>query len=250
MFFMVFLSVTALDEPFHHRGPRKHFNVKKSLTYEKAHGFLLWASMGFLMPIAIILIRMSRTAKSQGSARKLEILFYLHVGLQTLAVILATAGAIISLIKFNNKFWYTHQRLGLCLYIIVWLQPIMGFLRPQRGMKWRCLWYFVHWIFGTGGVILGIVNTYIGFNSYQLMSSRSLRTLNILFSIEVSLIATVYLLQDRWNYLLQQGASKTMPVAPAVVDSQQEQQHQVSSSESHVTSIQCGRIFKVVDFLK
>ncbi|GLJ08558.1 hypothetical protein SUGI_0091270 [Cryptomeria japonica] len=244
------LSVTALDKSVQYTDYDRHFVVKKSLTYEKAHGFLLWASMGFLMPIAIIVIRMSRAAKQQGSARKLEVLFYIHVGLQSLAFILATAGAIISLVKFNNKFYFTHRRLGLGLYIIVWLQPIVGFLRPQRGMQGRCLWYFVHWILGTGGVILGIVNTYIGFRAYELMSLTSLRTLNILFSIEVSVIGAFYLIQDRWDYLIQQGALKAMPVTPAVVYSQQEQQTPISSSESNVTSVDCGSILKGVDILK
>jgi len=242
----IVLSVTALDEPFHDTGGGKHFAVKKSLlTYEKVHGFLMWASMGFLMPIAIILIRMSKAARKQGSSRRLELLFYLHVILQTLAVILATVGAILSLFKFNNKFQYTHQRLGLGLYIILWLQPIVGLLRPERGMKGRSFWYFVHWLLGTGGLILGIVNTYSGFHSYEFRNSTSLKTVNILFSIEVSFIALFYLIQDRWDYLIQQGALKNKTVAPATVDSQQQQrqQDQVPASQGHVTSVECSGIF-------
>lgn len=239
-------SVTALDKPFHHTTGGEHFVVKKSLlTYEKVHGFLMWASMGLLMPVGILLIRMSKTARKQGSSRRLELLFYLHVSLQTLAVILATVGAILSVFKFNNKFQYTHQRLGLALYIIVWLQPIVGLLRPERAMKGRSLWYFVHWLLGTGGVILGIVNTYSGFHSYEFLNSTSLRTVNILFSIEVSFIAVFYLIQDRWNYLIQQGPLKTKTVAPAIVDSQQQQpqQDQVPASQGHVTSVECSGIF-------
>lgn len=242
----IVLSVTALDKPLHHTSGRKQFVVKKSLlTYEKVHGFLMWASMGFLMPVAILLIRMSKAARQQGSSRRLELLFYLHVVLQTLAVILATVGAILSLLKFNNKFQYTHQRLGLGLYIILWLQPIVGLLRPERGMKGRSFWYFVHWLLGTGGVILGIVNTYSGFHSYEFLNSTSLRTVNILFSIEVSFITVFYLIQDRWDYLIKQGALKTKTVAPAIVDSQQQQppQDQVPASQGHVTSVECSGIF-------
>lgn len=39
------------------------------------HGFLLWASMGFLMPIGILTIRMSNREECR---RRLKILFYIH----------------------------------------------------------------------------------------------------------------------------------------------------------------------------
>lgn len=242
----IVLSVTALDEPFDQISEGKNYVPKKSLlACEKVHGFLMWASMGFLMPVAMLLIRMSKAARKQGSSRRLELLFYLHVVLQTLAVILATVGAVLSMFKFKNKFLYTHQRLGLALYIIVWIQPIVGLLRPERGMQGRSLWYFVHWLLGTGGVILGIVNTYSGFHSYEFLNSTSLRTVNILFSMEVSFIAVFYLIQDRWGYLIQQGALKSKTVAPAIVDSQQQQpqQDQVPDSQGHVTSVECSGIF-------
>ncbi|KAL3592652.1 hypothetical protein D5086_011292 [Populus alba] len=39
------------------------------------HGFLLWASMGFLMPVGILAIRMSHR---EACGRRLKILFYVH----------------------------------------------------------------------------------------------------------------------------------------------------------------------------
>eukprot|EP00252_Welwitschia_mirabilis_P021250 TRINITY_DN5388_c0_g1_i2.p1 TRINITY_DN5388_c0_g1~~TRINITY_DN5388_c0_g1_i2.p1 ORF type:complete len:178 (+),score=20.15 TRINITY_DN5388_c0_g1_i2:489-1022(+) len=127
-------TVVALDGPFNHESS-KHLGIahQRLTSYEKLHGFLLWASMGFLMPISIILIRMTKAAREQGATRRLEILYYLHVTLQVLAVTLASAGAVLSFMKFDNKFKYTHQKIGLSLYIIVWLQPIVGFLRPESG---------------------------------------------------------------------------------------------------------------------
>ena len=111
-------------------------------------------------------------------------------------------------------------------------------------MKGRSLWYFVHWMLGTGAVILGIVNTYSGFHSYEFFNSTSLRTVSILFSIEVSFIALFYLIQDGWNYLIQQGPLKTKTI-PAIVDSQQQhpQQDQVPASQGHVTFVECSGIF-------
>uniref|UniRef100_A0A6N2KLW3 Cytochrome b561 domain-containing protein n=1 Tax=Salix viminalis TaxID=40686 RepID=A0A6N2KLW3_SALVM len=39
------------------------------------HGFLLWVSMGFLMPVGLIAIRMSHR---EACGRRLKILFYVH----------------------------------------------------------------------------------------------------------------------------------------------------------------------------
>lgn len=41
----------------------------------KLHGFLLWASVGFLMPVAILAKRMSY---KEESGRRLRIIFYVH----------------------------------------------------------------------------------------------------------------------------------------------------------------------------
>lgn len=43
------------------------------------HGFLLWASMGFLMPVGILAIRLSNREENP---RSLRILFYVHTILQ------------------------------------------------------------------------------------------------------------------------------------------------------------------------
>jgi hypothetical protein len=51
---------------------------------------------------------------------------------QIVAVVLATAGAALSIRNFENAFDNTHQRIGLALYGFVWLQPLIGFLRPDR----------------------------------------------------------------------------------------------------------------------
>jgi hypothetical protein len=52
--------------------------------------------------------------------------------MQTVAVLLATGGAVLSLMNFENSFSNSHQRVGLALYGVMWLQPILGFFRPER----------------------------------------------------------------------------------------------------------------------
>ncbi|KAL2475035.1 60S ribosomal protein L18a-2 [Abeliophyllum distichum] len=57
----------------------KHVNSQKTLDIT-LHGILLWASMGFLMPIGVLTIRMSSTEECHRMRRK--ILFYVHAILQ------------------------------------------------------------------------------------------------------------------------------------------------------------------------
>ncbi|CAA3014227.1 cytochrome b561 domain-containing At4g18260-like [Olea europaea subsp. europaea] len=107
----------------------KHVNSQKTLDIT-LHGILLWASMGFLMPLGVLTIRMSSTEEHHRTRRK--ILFYVHAILQVLSVLLATVGAVISVSKFENAFNNSHQRVGLALYGAIYVQVLIGFRRPKR----------------------------------------------------------------------------------------------------------------------
>lgn len=168
----------------------------------KLHAILLWASVGFLMPVGIIIIRMSQQVQC---GQRLKILFYSHVILQIVSVLLATAGAVLSIKNFENSFSNTHQRIGLAFYGFLLLQPLIGFCRPHRGAKARSLWYFAHWLLGTGLSIAGIINIYVGLHAYYVKTSTSVRLWNALFTLEVVAIAFIYLFQDRWDYMRKQG---------------------------------------------
>ncbi|XP_058101116.1 cytochrome b561 domain-containing protein At4g18260-like [Magnolia sinica] len=184
----------------HHQNNHK---LSPQLSFQVTlHGFLLWASMGFLMPVGILIIRMSNREEC---GKRVKVLFYLHVILQIASVLLTTAGAVMSIKNFENSFSNTHQRIGLALYALMWLQPLIGFCRPQRGVRGRSIWYFVHWILGTGVCLLGIINIYTGLQAYRTKTSRSTKLWSCLFSAEVSLIAFLYLFQDRWEYMQKQG---------------------------------------------
>ncbi|CAN6331992.1 unnamed protein product [Urochloa humidicola] len=167
----------------------------------KLHAFLLWCSVGFLMPIGVLLIRVSSNVKS---AKTVKLLFYCHVGSRIVAVVLATAGAVLSISNFENAFNNTHQRIGLALYGFIWLQPLIGFLRPDRGMRFRSAWYLTHWLLGIGVCVVGVANVYIGLHTYQERTGRSARVWTVLLTVEVAAMAFVYLFQDRWNHVVRQ----------------------------------------------
>ncbi|GMI93551.1 hypothetical protein like AT4G18260 [Hibiscus trionum] len=186
-----------------------HKNIKETahklssqmISYISVHGLLLWASMGLLMPVGILTIRM---ANKEEDGKRVKFLFHLHVILQMLVVLLATVGAVMSIRNFENSFSNHHQRLGLALYVAVSMQAIIGFFRPRRGSK-RSTWYLTHWILGTLTCVVGIINIYTGLKAYHNKTSRSTAIWTILFTVEISFIACFYLFQDKWEYIQKQG---------------------------------------------
>ncbi|MBA0790346.1 hypothetical protein Gohar_015005 [Gossypium harknessii] len=202
-------------------------NIKKVISHKlmfeiTLHGFLLWASMGFLMPIGILAIRMSN---GEECGRKLQILFYVHAVsqassslyrkipllFQILSVLLATTGAIMSIKNFNNSFNNHHQRLGVASYGIIWLQALTGVLRPWRGCKGRTVWFFAHWLLGTTVCILGVISIYTGLGAYYDKTSKSTKLWTIAFTVEITVIVLIYLFQDKWVHIQNQG----VPVRPS-----------------------------------
>ncbi|XP_054778928.1 cytochrome b561 domain-containing protein At4g18260-like [Prosopis cineraria] len=166
------------------------------------HGFLLWASMGLFMPLGILIIRISIT--QEPSSARTALLFYLHVAFQMISVLLTTIGAAMSLKKFENSFDNSHQRLGLALYAAVLLQVFLGVFRPHRGKKERSYWYIMHWIVGTTVSLVGIINIYTGLRAYHKRTLKSTTLWTILFTLQVSIFALLFLLQDKLDYLKKQ----------------------------------------------
>ncbi|EXC35453.1 hypothetical protein L484_026760 [Morus notabilis] len=179
--------------------------LSEKLLFEiTTHGFLLWASMGFLMPIGILTMRMLHREEC---GRRLRILFQIHAVSQIVAVLLATAGAVMSFKNFNNTFNNNHQRIGVALYGIIWLQALLGFLRPNRGSNGRSIWFFVHWMLGTAVSLMGVFSIYSGLQAYHDKTSRSIRIWISLFTAEMCFICFFYLFQDKWIYIQKQGVN-------------------------------------------
>ncbi|XP_037413449.1 cytochrome b561 domain-containing protein At4g18260-like [Triticum dicoccoides] len=168
----------------------------------KLHALFHWSSFGLLMPVGILLVRMSSKSKS---GRCNRVLFYCHVISQIAAVLLATGGAALSLMNFENSFSNSHQRVGLALYGFMWLQPIIGFFRAERGVKGRSLWFFFHWLLGIAICATGIANVYSGLRTYHERTAKSVSLWTGLLTVEISFLAFFYLLIDRCSYMIKQG---------------------------------------------
>ncbi|KAL8507911.1 hypothetical protein ACS0TY_018456 [Phlomoides rotata] len=191
--------VVAADERtrLHNIRPSNKLKGNPKLSYEiELHGFLLWGSVGILMPISILIKRM--TNRDQASpGRKQRIIFYLHAITQVLAVLVAAAGGVMSIKYFDNSFNNEHQKIGLVFYGLVWLQILVSFFKPHRGSKGRRM--------GISTSLIGVINIYTGIQSYHERTSKDVRIWTIIFMVEMSFILLVYLLQEKWHHIQMQS---------------------------------------------
>lgn len=187
-----------------HRPPNEHHEDSQKVFDIVVHGILLWASMGFLIPAGILIMRIS-SCRSDFHASRHKTVFYVHAVLQVVSVLLVTVGAVLSIRNFENAFNNSHQRIGLALYASIYMQLMLGFKRPKRGGKGRTTWYFVHWILGTTTCLVGILNIYTGLQAYHKRSSRNTSVWTIIFTAQLSFMIILYLFQDKWDYITRQG---------------------------------------------
>ncbi|KEH31385.1 putative cytochrome b561/ferric reductase transmembrane [Medicago truncatula] len=243
-FVIPFTQCTTLKEVNQFNSQRNTNSKVHKVNHQKAsdialHGLLLWGSVGFLMPLGILTIRGSN--KAEPGSRRSRILFYFHVAFQMLSVLLATVGAAMSLIKFENSFDNNHQRLGLALYGAILVQAFIGFFRPHRGKKQRSYWYFVHWILGTIVSLVGIINIFTGLKAYHKRTLKSTMFWTILFTVEVFFIGLIYLFQDKLEYMRKQGVieGSDESTMSSYQDIPQRQQNQ---NQKEMLPIACGKI--------
>ncbi|KAM1032856.1 hypothetical protein ACFX13_037237 [Malus domestica] len=224
-------SHNNIKENIHKLSPRMTSNVT-------VHGLLAWFSIGFLMPLGILVIRMS-VREERGTTRA-KVLFYLHM----LSVLVATAGAVMSLRNFENSFNNHHQRLGLALYGSIWIQTLIGFFRPHRGKKEWSFWYLAHWMLGTMISLFGIINIYTGLEAYHKRTQRSSGLWTILFTAEVSFIAACYLFQDKRDYIQKQGVISNLeqPITIRQQDEETAQRQQQIQRDLLPDQQPCGKV--------
>ncbi|GAQ79917.1 hypothetical protein KFL_000410160 [Klebsormidium nitens] len=158
-------------------------------TYYKAHGWMMWVAFGVLFPLGIMTARYGK--------RWDPYWFWAHVGIQILAVCVATAAGGIALARFKSGP-LLHKNVGLSVLILIWIQPVLGLLRPHKGTLLRLPWFFLHWLLGTTAVVLAWINIFWGLDRYRFRFGNTLRVWYVLWAIILSFWAFLYLFLATW----------------------------------------------------
>ena len=91
-----------------------------------------------------------------------------HVSLQVAGLVFILAGSICAFAALGDSgLKWAHGQFGLALFILAFLQPLLGLVRPKKGDAMRGAWYAAHWFIGVCLVIMAWVNTYLGANLFN-----------------------------------------------------------------------------------
>lgn len=180
-----------------------------SVEWFQVHGWLMWAGFGVFMPIGIITSRHMQTVTTAW--------FHIHISCMALAIACICAGCGIAFNKFEaipetplDDAAAVHVYFGCATFILACLNFVLGLIRPHKGKGPRVWWYAFHFTFGTCVVAFAWYCIFSGMDIYEenwvndLTGIPDLHVLKMLFAIQISIMAFVYLLLGRWDYLLGQ----------------------------------------------
>ncbi|GBG66872.1 hypothetical protein CBR_g72628 [Chara braunii] len=172
------------------------------------HAWLMWLSFGVLFPCGVFVARYAKRWNPGW--------FDMHVACQGIGVVVSAVPAIIALSEFDGLDGL-HGRLGLAILIMVWCQAVLALARPSKTARTRLPWYFVHWLFGTGALFLGLLNVYLGLDVLpsKLPAFGRSPAWKIAFSVQVAIIVFLYVLLNDWRYISSQRAGLPPPPAPS-----------------------------------
>lgn len=133
-------------------------------SLKRAHGIINTISWGILLPIGVIIARYLRPFPSAD-----PIWFYIHASLQTAGYILGVTGWALGMkLRTLSAFiHYSHQNIGISLFVLATLQSFSLFLRPSPDQKIRKYWNVYHHTLGYTIILLAIINIFQGLNILQ-----------------------------------------------------------------------------------
>lgn len=132
-----------------------------------AHGVLAALAFVILFPAGAIAIRL---ASFPG-------IVWLHAAFQVFAylVYIAAFGLGVYIATQMNLLDHYHPIIGIVVFVLIFLQPIFGFLHHAMFKKYnsRTLWSYVHIWLGRAAITLGIINGGLGLQLADSMNRSS-----------------------------------------------------------------------------
>ncbi|CAI7925001.1 unnamed protein product, partial [Closterium sp. NIES-53] len=139
-----------------------------------AHGIMLALAYALLMPLGVLLARLflydrptlpSEEEKETHTNRGLW--FLCHKYIQIFAVLLVvTAAIMVFIVSGSQGLEWTHGKLGVVALALTFVQPFLGFFRPDKGTSQRPAWLTFHWAMGIAAIAMGCANVFLGIDVY------------------------------------------------------------------------------------
>ncbi|KNC77941.1 hypothetical protein SARC_09615 [Sphaeroforma arctica JP610] len=176
-----------------------------------SHGIMMALAWMLFVPLAISASALRPAYTQVLGPNKSMWWFHSHRLFNTLAILLATAAFVVAFWLSTEDFVNTHQKLGLAVMIIMWLQPLNAFIRPhirangEKRSTLRILWEVLHRALGYGAVSMAIVNVYLGLDE-----AFADDWLYIAFGVYVGVFVATFLAMYAYYLFFYKGDSKLM----------------------------------------
>ena len=159
-------------------------NVNPATDIRKQiHAALMILSFGIFIPGGAVVAIFFKKSNPDGSATRL------HKTLQSTGIICGIMGVVTAFlyVPAGNHLTKPHHILGITTITLALLQPLNAFFRPHAS-EGRVAWKWVHRLGGSGTLICGIVNIFLGIAIFPTVENVNKRSLQINISY---LIVTV-----------------------------------------------------------
>lgn len=126
-------------------------------TYWHIHGIFMFASWGVILQFGVCFARYGK--------RGGRTWFYAHTACNAVGLTLAFIGLVLGFVSagavlLNPNF--AHSVVGIFIFIFMFLQPLNGLLRCERGHSMHKVWQLLHKAIGWFLAILALINIVLG----------------------------------------------------------------------------------------
>jgi len=142
------------------------------ICLKRAHGILMITAWVLVVSTSIIIARYFRTAWPGKKICGEDVWFAIHRFMMLLALALTISGFIIIYIANMGRlsayssdmphYFWVHAPLGICVMILVIINPLMAAFRCHPGKRFRPIFNWLHWLVGTSCHIIALINLFFG----------------------------------------------------------------------------------------
>jgi hypothetical protein len=154
-----------------------------------AHGSFMLIGWGILLPSAMLVSRYFRGWKGDGSWYKL------YVSLECAGLFALTVGFLIAVGGIATNFATSHAKLGLALFLLVWLQPLGACFRPKDSSDKHATWNIIHGVIGYILLFIAMVNIFLGITWLNPTGTNKTAFLGVYIFVWLLTLLTIFIFE-------------------------------------------------------
>ncbi|XP_060561736.1 putative ferric-chelate reductase 1 [Ruditapes philippinarum] len=164
----------------------------------KLHGTVMVLAWLLLVTVGIVTARYNKNMLEEKKLFGMKIWFQVHRGAMIVALMLVVVGFISIFVEIDGysqvvstdaaSAVQAHPVLGIIATVLMVLNPIMALFRPDSDHKFRWIFYWAHLFVGAIGLLLAVVNIFLGYYLERSMVPNSATYVTIVHVVIVIIV--------------------------------------------------------------